>query len=331
MRSFALSCLVVLSVACGQGAPPAGGDHDLPNAVVGPYRPLRKPSEGDSAPHVLGRTQNVQWQNPGVLALEGAPGKLPFALFVEKEKGTGIFRVDYEDPTQSKGQVDAVEVLTPTLAWEAGRVAHPFPLRVGATARLYYSAGGCIGLAESADLSTWTKRPEPLACDGAAPLSAPGVVLLPDGTTRLFAARGDALVEARSADGVSFSTFEAVLAPSAPAGPADEPDQPFDAATVGDPHPFYEVGADGRAITYVYFTGKNRAGAHAIGLAARFGEGSLTRAVAPVFTRFDPRSPTTIGYGAIRMLYVVGRGSEGNAGTMGSVLAGLTPATASLP
>lgn len=274
----------------------------------------------------------MQWENPGVVDRDGAADTLPFVLFAEKTKGTSIFRVEYDSPKDSKSQVDSTEVLTPTFPWEAGDLGHPFPLRVGATVRLYYSAGGCIGLAESSDGVTFAKRGEPLVCDATAPLSAPGLVVLADGTMRLFATRGTDIVEASSPDGLSFGAFRVVLSASAPMGAMDDPDQPFDAAGVGDPHPLHEVGADGRDVTYLYFTGTNRAGATAVGLAARFeSEGPLTRAAAPVLTRFDPRSPSVVRNGKITMLYVQGRSSEGNASSQGSILAGITPATSALP
>ena len=89
---------------------------------------------------------------------------------------------------------------------------------------------------------------------------------------------------------------------------------------------------DGRALTYVYYTGKNRLGAHAVGFAARFGDdGPLTANPAPVLSRYDARGPSVVRHGALTMLYTGGRSSEASATFIPSVLGALAPATSALP
>lgn len=329
--------------ACSTAAPPAGNDDSVnPNARLGPFRPLRKPTEGLSAPQIAPASR--KWDHPSALAKREDPVDLGLELFVDSGTPRLIFAFDLADgPSRRASIVDAKTALSHAaapLAWESADVTHPFALRVGAETRLYYASGACIGVAVRGDDGAFTKRDEPALCaTGGSSWEGPAVTapaVLADGATwTMFYESGGAIGEATSADGLVFSRVgdAPVLSPRPPVGPLTDGgvDEPFDDARVGDPHALLGVSSDGRRITHVYYTGENRLGATAIGLASRFDGGALTRSSAPVLTRFDARGPSIVQKGALTLLITGGRTNEAQATTAGGVLVGLAPATSSLP
>ncbi len=338
-----LGLLLLAAGACGTAAPPAGNDDSInPNARLGPFRPLRKPSEGTSAPQIAPASR--KWDHPAALPLHEDPTDLALELFVDSGTPRVITRFELAaGPARRASITDAMVALSHAadpLGWESTDVAHPFVLRAGAETRLYYASGACIGVAVRGGDGAFVKRPEPALCaDGASSWEGPLVTapaVLADGAGwTMFYESGGAIGEAASADGFVFSRSGGapVLTPRPPAGPLTDGgvDEPFDDARVGDPHAQRGVSSDGRSIVHVYYTGENRAGATAIGLASRFDGGPLTRSTAPVFTRYDARGPSIVQKGALTLLITGGRTNEAQATTAGGVLVGLAPATSSLP
>lgn len=347
----AIALGVALAVACGTGAPPASGDKNLPNALAGPFRPLRAPDEGTRAPFVIA---GATVTDPSALDLDGDEKTLGVALFVElgnEDFPHAISRFDLPDGPESPAKAaGGMKVLIGDQDWEHETIAgvskptvhKPFVLRVGAEVWLYYEAGGCIGRATSPDGTTFSKTEGPVLCadpasawEGGA-VGAPSVHVARDGSYRLLYGANGRLGEARSNDGVSFvRTSDApILAPRAPGGPLvpdAATDDPFDDDAVGDPHAMLGTTSDGRPLTYVYYTGKNRLGAHVIGLAARFGDdGALAANPTPVLSRFDAHGASVVRNGSVTILYAGGRSSEASATWVPSVLGAIAPATSAL-
>src|SRR5258708_28263137 len=98
--------------------------------------------------------------------------------------------------------------------WEGSDVDGPSALRVGGEVWLYYGGAGGIGLARSIDGLLFTKTPGPvLAPDPGnawetSPPRAPSVAVLPDGSWTMFYAAGNAIGEAHSSDGLSWTRVD---------------------------------------------------------------------------------------------------------------------------
>lgn len=334
--------LATIAAACGTAAPPAGNDDSInPNARLGPFRPLRKPSEGTSAPQIAPASR--KWDHPSALPKTDAADDFGLELFVDSGTPRTIVGFDLPDgPTRRASITDAKPTLSHAegpLSWESGDLTHPFALRADGETRLYYASGACVGVALRGEDGAFVKRPEPVLCAGGsswegAEVVAPAVLRV-DGRWTLFYESGGAIGEASSDDGFTFSRVgdAPVLSPRAPAGPLSDGgvDEPFDDARVGDPHALLGISSDGRRILHVYYTGENRLGTTAIGLASRFDGGALVRSTAPVFTRYDARGPSVLQKGALTLLVTGGRTNEAQATTAGGILVGLAPATSSLP
>ncbi len=119
---------------------------------------------------------------------------------------------------------------------------------------------------------------------------------------------------------------------TAPLAEGATTDEIFDSASVGEPFAVQSTSPLGRQLTLVYYTGTNRLGRTAVGMAAREGDaGPLTRNPAPVLTRYDARGPAVLRFGEVTMLYAAGRDSE-VAKTWKSVIVGaVAPADRTLP
>ena len=340
-----LGLAIGVAVACGSGAPPAGGNDGLPNALAGPFRVLRKPQEGASAPFVIGGS--LSYRDPSALDLDGDPATLGVAVYLEAgENGFPhtIYRYALPDgPARAAKTGTGTKVLSADQPWEGTTLARPFALRVGAEIWLYYEAAGCIGRAISSDGLTFSKPdPGPALCgdpatwEGGA-IGAPSVHQARDGSFRLFYGAAGSIGEARSSDGVAFTRVSTspVLGPRAPllAAVSDGGiDDPFDDATVDDPDTMIAMTSDGKPLTYLYYTGANRLGQHAIGLAARFGDdGPFDPNPQPVLSRYDCHGPSVVRNGPLTVLYVGGRSNEASMTWTPSILAGVAPATGGLP
>jgi hypothetical protein len=341
----ALGAALAVAVACGSGAPPAGGSNGLPNALAGPFRVLRKPTEGASAPFVVGGS--VSYRDPSALDLDGNPDTLGVAIYLEAgENGFPhtIYRYDLPDgPARAAKAGSGTKVLSADQPWEGKTLARPFVLRVGGEIWLYYEAAGCIGRAVSSDGLVFSKpQASPVLCGDPASwetgaVGAPSVHVAHDGSFRLLYGAGGAIGEARSSDGIAFTrvstspvlTARAPLVAEVVDGGSDDP---FDDATVDDPDSMISATSDGKPLTYLYYTGTNRLGQHVIGLAARFGDdGPFDANPQPVLSRYDAHGPSVVRNGALSMLYVGGRSNEASMTWTPSILAGVAPATGGLP
>jgi hypothetical protein len=239
-----------------------------------------------------------------------------------------------------------ITVLEPGAAWEGGTVGQPAAVRAGGEVRLYYAGKGGIGLARSRDGATFTRAPGPVlgpvagTWEGGAVPASPTVVVLPDGSQRMFyeVARpggASAIGEARSDDGLAWTRVGdgPALAPSAP--PADGADEPYDDAAVGSPFAMTAVTGEGRAVVRVYYGARDRQGNGVIGLAARYGDdGPLDRATAPVFGAggtLAPREPCVLATPDFTLLFATERAGKGALEGYPAVAAGVAPATVTLP
>lgn len=309
-------------VGCGTGAAPAGGDRDLPNAQVGPFRVLREGETSRKAPFIF---EVGLWRDPDVVDLGSVPGTLA-RMYMTGGGGNNAFIASVE-LTNAIARPDTVpaRVLAASEAWEQGALAAPSLLHEDGRFVMYYAAGGCIGRAVSTDGLAFTREPAtPVFCDAAGPISSPNVVRTADGSFRMLHDFGGAIVESRSVDGLAWVRGEPILAPSGVA-------EAYDETAVGDAFALWLTSAKGRAIRYVYYTGTASTGLRSIGLAARFGdEGPLERAREPVLSRYEPRSPCALVFGDQTLLYASSRRAEvGNDAP--AILAGLAPATLERP
>jgi hypothetical protein len=339
-----VSLCVLYAVACGTGAPPAGGDLHLPNANVGPFRVFRSDETTKTAPQVLG---SGNWSSPEAFDLDGDPATLGVGMFVEGG-GQGKPRIIYRKNLPDGRAADSSEsvVLKGTESWEGDQgVGDPSVLQEGTTLWLYYAAQGCIGRARSEDGGlTFEKQPKmPVFCgeqsgpawEGGA-VSDPAVYRGHDGRLRLMYAAQGGIGEALSEDGQTFrrvgtAPWLVPVSPQVPLSPQTEQDPIFDSVKVSDP--FVMLGAlpSGRLVTYVYYTAEDRLGRHTIGMAARWGdEGAGERAVSPVLTRYDAQAPTIVKFNDILLMYTGGASSE--VGTpKPAVLGAIAPADRSIP
>ncbi|MDC3958761.1 hypothetical protein [Polyangium jinanense] len=354
--SFLLA-LALLS-GCATLADTETGGENLPNAAAGPFRALRTGELGNlrSAPNALADDETFP-RDPAVLDADGDPATpAVFGYFSMNPEVPGeepdltapsgaIVRYGAEDG-RSFDRAPLV-VLTPEAPWEGGTVGAPSVVRVGDEIFLYYAAAGGIGLARSLDGSVFARVPGAvLGPDasgweaGAVPRS-PGVVVLDDGSFRLFyevPGPGDAarIGEARSDDGVTWTRVGdgPALAP-APAGEGAEP--PYDGAWVGAPAPVLARSAEGRPILRVYYAARDSLGRAVVGLAARFDPGSeksLERAASPVFgsgSSLGPHEPCVLVRPGHTLLFSTQRAGRTKSANYPAVAAGVAPADVSLP
>jgi hypothetical protein len=221
-------------------------------------------------------------------------------------------------------------VLSATLAWEGTGVSGASALEAPSGGIwLYYAAAGGIGLAKSQDGMHFTKTGQPvLGPDKGVgweftPPRAPSVAVFPDGSWHMLFASGNAVGEATSPDGETWTrvdgdpstpAFDPVLLPSAPVDPSTLPPgemPPFDEGAVDDPLLVPTVDAVGRLVARVFYTGYGApvgaaARMSAIGYAARFGDtGQLSKQSAPVYTVMAHEAgPAFVESSALSMLYV---------------------------
>lgn len=301
-RLFATGFVVA---ACATTGADGDGDLHLPSVNVGPFRKLGNDEVPGIAPFVLD-DRTAYYREPAAL-VDGADVLL-FAV-AKTPAGDVIVRSRANDGraffgTSSDSGRSPPVVLRPTEPWEGGVVSGPSAIRMGTDILLFYAAAGGIGVARSSDGGLgFAKVPGPiLARDPAVAwettqVTAPGIYALPDGSLRLLYASGRAIGEAVTTDGVRFTRRDAdastpaidpVLGPGAPAAPGSllpNEKPPFDTASVGDPCASVRITPAGRLHVRVLYTGRDEAGASAIGFAARYGdEGPLVRNRAPVYS-----------------------------------------------
>jgi hypothetical protein len=357
MRSLLVTLALGLA-GCATLAEPSSGDQNLPSAGAGPFRALVAGELGSlrAAPDGLDDTRDFG-RDIAVLDADGDPTTLGVLAYVAAAVSMGGMDPTPTSPTRSLVRYDALDgrtfgfsgtvVLTPDAAWEGSVLASPAAVRVGSEIFLYYAAAGGIGLAKSADGTAFTKVAGPvLGADaggweaGAVPAS-PGVVVLPDGSLRMFyevstglagAPPATSIGEAQSADGVSWTRLGDGPA-LAPVGVGDGGGDTWDTGSVGSPFPQMAVSATGRTILRVFYGARDATGIETVALAARYGtDGPLVRSVSPVFGTggtLSPREPCVVAFGEFALLYVTESSSASD--THPAIAVGVTPATAVLP
>ena len=347
-----LGVLGCAASACGTVAEGGGGDLDLPNAGAGPFRALVAGELANSRvpPNALEDDDELP-RDPAVIDVDGDPATFDVHAYVAANVGAPgdaaappdtILRYDASD-ARSFGRT-FVTVLEAAEAWEGGTASAPAIVARGGELLLYYAAAGGIGLARSADGTTFTRVAAPVLAPategwdaGLAP-GSPGALVLADGSVRLFYEVRDAggttrIGEAASPDGVTFTRIGGapVLAPGTASNATGDP--PYDDGSVGDPWPVRARLASGDEVTRVYYAATTVDGTRTIGLAARFGDaGALDRATSPVFGSnepFAPRAPCVLVYPGFSLLFVTQRVSRND--DQPSIAVAVAPATAALP
>jgi hypothetical protein len=328
-QGTALTLALLVAGACGTGAAPAGGDQNLPNARVGPFRVLRTGETTRKAPFIF---DSGLWRDPEIVGLGDNSGARARLFLAGGGETIAFLAFTDLDQAVDRGIGVPTRILEASEPWEMGALSAPAVLAEGGRTVLFYAAGGCIGRAVSLDGETFTREPAtPVLCgDERGPVTSPSITRGADGGLRLFHEHAGGLVEsrARDADGFSFTLGETVLLPSTDAGG-------YDVAGVGDPFALpltsAEASVTGRTIRYLYYTAVAADGNRTIGLAARFGDdGPFERAREPVLTRYQPHAPTALVLPTMTLLYAGSVrdevGSEDPA-----ILAGLAPATIDRP
>ena len=354
-----LLALALLS-GCATLADTETGGENLPNAAAGPFRALRVGELGNlrSAPNALEDDETFP-RDPAVLDVDGdpaTPAVLGYFAMTPEVPGQdpdpaappGAIVRHGADDGRSFDRMPLV-VLTPAEPWEGGTVGAPSVVRVGGEVFLYYAAAGGIGLARSPDGAVFTRvqgpvfGPDAAGWEAGAVPRSPGVVVLDDGSLRLFyevPGPGDAarIGEARSDDGITWTRVGdgPALAPaSAPTGEGAEP--PYDGAWVGAPAPVLVRSAEGRSILRVYHAARDTLGHAVVGLAARFEPASaapLQRAVSPVFgsgSSLGPREPCALVRPGYTLLFTTQRAGRTKSADHPAVAAGVAPADVTLP
>jgi hypothetical protein len=328
--------LSIVVLACGTQAPGAGGDRDLPNAGLGPFRVLRAEETHHAAPFVL--DASPPWFAPSALDLDGDPATRPVALYVGG--GTRIDRILLPDGVAAA--TERAAALSPDLPWEGKVLGDPAVIREGSEVWLYYAASGCVGRAVSADNGvTFRKDEAPVLCGAGGPAWEQGAITAPsvhhgfDGRFHLLYGSAQGIGEAVSGDGQHFVRVGAgpLLEASSPNGPVPDADggvdEAFDDRAVGDPFALTTTTPLGRSITYLYYTGTNRLGRHAVGAAARLGDGGpFTRNPTPALARYDAQAPSMLRFADFSLLYVSGLSSEAATKVNQVILGAVAPATA---
>jgi hypothetical protein len=200
-------------------------------------------------------------------------------------------------------------------------------------------------LAVSTDGESFTKRPEPVfgpsdqgAWEGGAVPSDPSVIVLDDGSFRMFYEAGRGIGEASSIDGVHWERVSSepalwpVPPPDFPVPEEDSVYEPFDDVAVGGPHAVLDRSALGRRILRVYYAGSNRLGLWSLGMAARYeGEGRLQRAYSRVLGNdFSPKGPSVAFFRDFTLVYFTAPENERDAASAPAIAVGVAPATVSL-
>lgn len=335
----AAACLLC---ACATLAEPGGGDANLPNAGIGPFRALRPGELGNSrsAPNAL-YDKNKFPRDLSAIDLDGDPSTFEIAGYAaEGDEGS-----DPSAPPRVIARYGALDarsfdrsgkiVLEPALAWEGAYVAQPSVLAVNGETWMYYAAEGGIGLATSPDGLSFSRGDTPvLAPDGAgweggAVPASPSVLKLPDGSFRMFyaieSAGVSAIGEARSSDGRAWERLFSA--------PVLEPSAEYDKAFVGSPCAVLFESREGETILLLYYGAVDAEGHATIGLSARFGtDGPFERALSPVFgagTSRAPREPSVLVYKEFSMLFATQKQATGALEL--AVAAAVAPGVARMP
>jgi hypothetical protein len=351
---LAIAALLPALSSCATIPEDAGGKENLPNAGFGPFRPLTTEELGNSrsGPNALDDDSNYA-RDVAVIDLDGDPKTFDVNGYVAAAVEENGEDPEPDAPTRVILRYGAIDgrsfdrarepVLLADQAWEGGVLAGPAALRVGSEIHLYYAAEGGIGLARG-DGVIFVKETGPVLAPeftnwekGRVPKS-PGVVELSDGSLRMFyeiaiSDEESVIGEARSDDGVTWTRVGSDPALTPQTGfEGDAGDAPYDARSVGSPFPILATSADDRPILRVYYAARDGTGRLTIGLAARYGDEPLQRAVGPVFGSekpVDAREPCVIEFEGFSLLFATQKAN--NTAKHGAIAVGVAPATAKLP
>ena len=159
------------------------------------------------------------------------------------------------------------------------------------------------------------------------------MIELSDHTFRLFfeedSPRGEAIGEARSADGVTWQIVGS--APALEAGAA------LDAGGAASPYAVLRSSEEGRPILDVYYTAIGRDGAHALGLASRFADARhdgdpLERSASSMLTpnaKLALREPCVVRFASLTFLFATENASKTS--TEAAVIVAVAPPLETLP
>ncbi|MEQ9319503.1 MAG: hypothetical protein RIF41_10115 [Polyangiaceae bacterium] len=347
MRRVVALGLGLLAGACATLADTGGGDQNLPNARVGPFREIAQEELGNTrvAPYAL-RDDDDFPRDASVLDVDGDPSTLgSWGYFARTVPDPAVDPDPEAPPTAIQRYValdgrsfdrDPVTVLEPSEAWEGGTVGAPSAVRVGDEVWLYYGGAEGIGLAVSADGESFTRVGDGLvlAVDGVweqSPPRNPGVIRLPDRSFQLFydadTDAGPAIGEARSADGVTWTRVGD--------GPVIAPEASVDAAGAEAPWPLVAESAEGRSIEYLYYGAVDAEGRATVAIAAREGAtGAFQRGTGAVFGAsgsLGPTQPCVVRYPEFTLLFATQLAGTTSAQQYPAVAIGVAPATIELP
>lgn len=324
------------------------GGAELPNAGIGPFRPLRPGEIGNSrsAPNALFDKDTFP-RDVSVLDIDGDPSTFEIAGYAAQgDEGS-----DPSAPPRVIARYGALDarsfdraseiVLEPQEAWEGAFVGQPDVLLLNGEVWMYYAAEGGIGLARSPDGHAFTRESMPVLEAGSGGWEAgavpksPSVLRLADGSFRMFYEIENngrsGIGEAASVDGLVWMRMgnAPALEPSLP----EEESAVYDGASVGSPGCALKTSHFGETLLLLYYRATNAEGRITIALAARSGsDGPFDKAASPVFgagsTR-EPHDPAVLIYKDFSFLFVTQKQSVGDVEP--AVAVGLAPALASIP
>lgn len=338
MRPLTGASLVVTFAACatlGNSINDNGGV-DLPSAGDGPFRPLKAGELAPVAvvPYVFGNP-TANYRDPSVVGVNADPSSAEVWMYVVADVGgtVAIVRTHADDARSfyadqadnedtSHPQHTPPVVLSADQPWEGGTLSGPSALLSGGQVWLYYAGAGGIGLAQSSDGLSFTKvgtpvlTPDPTAAWESTTPHAPSVAIFPDGSWHMLYGAGNAIGEATSPDGMTWTRVSSspVLSPSPTVAPSTleaGAELPFDEGGVDDPVLLPQTTVDGRLQIRVLYTGyldppSVKVRTSSIGLAGRFGDtGPLSRQAAPTYTAgLHERQPAFFEYSGGSLLYI---------------------------
>ncbi len=344
-----LATALLFTAGCSTLADSGGGSDNLPNAGAGPFRELDNTElgAGRAAPYAF-RGDDDFPRDVAVLDADGEPATLETWAFVART----VFPEDKEPDARALPNeivrhvaVDGRSfarnfevVLVPEADWEQGTVGSPAIVRHGGGILLFYTAGGGIGLAESADGRVFVRAgDEPVLApvdgwEAGVPPERPAVRAHPDGSLVMYyevpLPGGSAIGLARSRDGRTWERLgdEPVLAPR---------QGELDAAGVGAPYAVLATSAEGRTIERLFYAATDGAGRRTIALVARYdATGPFQHANAPVFGStgsLAPSEPVVVRHEGFTLLFVTQRAGSTQALDYPAVAVGVAPADAVLP
>ncbi len=298
--SLVVTQLALVSIGCAT----RGNEADFPAPIatsgVGPFRAARVVETGFTEPPA-GRVMESTWAveraqltDIGLffaagIPLEDAPDRDPaLAADVTDWSRYGprqIYQTAARDQDLGFDLEAATPVLEATEPWEEGAVSDPwFDVDSG---RLYYAAGGSIGMVEAGEGGAFGPHQQVLAVPEAG-LRSPTVVRDPvgDGVLLYVQTRAGVAV-ARSEDGVAF-TFDRNLSLDLPTEAVD-PDATEERWS--GPGALVATSPTGRTTVRLYFSVLRSDGTRVIGMAASEDGLRFERSPTPAFIGDLPRSP----------------------------------------